>query len=54
MTHEEARQLVIIAVALLAYHIVLGPIVMAIVRDWLRGRRERNAPPSGKRGKKEE
>lgn len=54
MTHEEARQLVIIGVALLAYHIVLGPIVMAIVRDWLKGRREKNLPPPGRHGKKEE
>lgn len=49
MNPHDARILVTIGVALVIYQVVLGPIVLAIVRDRLRSKREANY--TGKRGK---
>lgn len=53
MNAHDVRALVTIGVFLVIYQVVLGPIVLAIVRDQLRTRREvrYGAYENGKRGK---
>lgn len=53
MSDSDIRTLVTIGVALIIYQVVLGPIVLVFVRDFLKGKREakyRN-DPVGKRGR---
>lgn len=50
MSDSDIRTLVTIGVALVIYHVVLGPIVLAFVRDYLRGRRDAKYG-AGKRGR---
>lgn len=40
MNDHDIRLLITIGVALVVYQVVLGPIVLAFVRDYLKGRRE--------------
>lgn len=52
MSDHDVRLLVTIGVLLVIYNVVLGPIVLAFVRDYLKGRREKNSPTySGRHGK---
>jgi hypothetical protein len=55
MSDSDVRNLVILGIALVIYQVVLGPIVMALVRDYLRTRREKRLDSySGRHGKGDE
>lgn len=53
MSDHDVRLLVTIGVFLVIYQVVLGPIVLAVVRDWLKGRREERqaAKQTGRHGR---
>jgi hypothetical protein len=52
VSDHDVRLLITIGVALVIYQVVVGPIVLAIVRDWLKGRREeRQMTKPGRHGK---
>jgi hypothetical protein len=52
VSDHDVRLLVTIGVCLVIYQVVLGPIVLVFVRDYLKTRRERNNPTyPGRHGK---